>query len=271
MSFYSAYKIINEFINNNEIPKILFFKIADFLKDMKIPSGIAYKKIEKNGMISTPIRNEMDKVLTFQIHTPKFTEVLLKDKYDKNDYETHNIFSKTWTDDGKCFFEVNEKVFKEYFINLENGDFITTPLKLVSQIKNDYNVRFYEYFKSYVWNRDFVYKKRWDLRELKLLLGLNQISKTYINKAGALKERILDPVQKEINEITDLNMNYEFIKGAKNKVTHILFEVKLKNKQELNKQIDHDVLSLASGLSLEKTNIKTKEEIEKIIADIVNS
>ena len=88
------------------------------------------------------------------------------------------------------------------------------------KIKNKYALHFYIYIKN-IKNK---YKKSGQINktfdEFKTLLGL---PKSSYNRKRLLEDYVLNPIKNEINNFTDLNMNFNYIKEGK-KYTRILFD-----------------------------------------------
>ena len=92
---------------------------------------------------------------------------------------------------------------------LELKEFFTTyKLKNALMLKSKYAIRIYEKCKCNAYKRNFI----WTLDEIRNELCLTQ--KTY-TIFGKVKEKILTPVIKELNDKTDLNISYEEIKESK--------------------------------------------------------
>lgn len=264
LSFYAAYNTVKNYQETGIIPEICTFRISDFLNTMKVSKGIAYKKTNKNNNVTTALRSEMDKVLTFQFSVPKNAEVLEKNIFDDNDYKTYNVFTETWADDGKCFFKVNKDVFSNHFINIKSGDFIKTNLEIVAEHKNNYVVRFYDYFKSFLWQKKFIFNKTFKIDNLKVLLGI-YTAKSYAKNIGSLKQRILEPAINEINRNTDIIIYYEFVKVKQNKITHINFYARLKSDITTKKIKDINLMNQNQQLEREILLVEAiNEEIEEM-------
>ena len=131
-------------------------------------------------------------------------------------------------------FSYNEK---EGTVNISpNSDiakyWIGTPYKEVDFIylirfKCQYTERIYELLNA------FRYKDKADfsLADLRNKLGLDENQYTAIYD---FKRRVLNPVIKDINEITDMFVSYEEIKGGnRNRTKGIIFHIREKKKQEL--------------------------------------
>ncbi len=89
-------------------------------------------------------------------------------------------------------------------------------------MKSAFSVRIYELMKSYEYQKNKIY----DLEELKQLLGVENV-KSY-KEFAPFRQKVLEVAEREINELTDINISYETIKKG-TKVVKINFSIKLKS------------------------------------------
>lgn len=137
--------------------------------------------------------------------------------------------------DGKVIIKIDEDL-APYLFDLKSR-FLSYGLKNILNMKSQYSIRLYELLKSYhdlkigqTDHRDPFEKKKnpkmitWilDLDELKRLLMVEN-QKSY-NNFAEFKRRVLEPAEKEINELTDINISYEPIHKGK-KVVKIQFSI----------------------------------------------
>lgn len=92
----------------------------------------------------------------------------------------------------------------------------------VLAMKSAFSVRLYELLKSYA----FQSHKTFDLDDLKHLLMVDTV-KSY-ERFPSFRQRVLEPAQREINELTDINVHYETVLKGK-KVVKIKFRIEQKN------------------------------------------
>lgn len=94
-------------------------------------------------------------------------------------------------------------------------------------MKSAFSVRIYELMKSYSFRHTIIF----ELNELKELLMVEHV-KSYVNYKD-FRVKILEKAQTEINELTDINIEFEPIKTGR-KVTSIKFiiEEKFKNSRK---------------------------------------
>ena len=161
---------------------------------------------------------------------------------------------------------------------LELKEFFTTyKLKNALMLKSKYAIRIYEKCKCNAYKRNFI----WTLDEIRNELCLTQ--KTY-TIFGKVKEKILTPVIKELNDKTDLNISYEEIKESK-KVVAINITVKeakrdknisknnnIKNKKEdvitnigVSGNYTMNNSKRLKGKTFTKEKIKKAEELENAL------
>lgn len=89
-------------------------------------------------------------------------------------------------------------------------------------MKSAFSVRLYELLKSYAYQKS----KTFDIDELKRLLMVENV-KSYINFKD-FRKYVLEKAQKEINELTDININFEPITKGR-KVIKVKFRIDVKN------------------------------------------
>lgn len=108
-----------------------------------------------------------------------------------------------------------------YLFNLGQR-FTQYQLYNILAMKSAFSVRIYELMKSYAFQKN----KTFEVDELKHLLMVEDV-KSYNNFAD-FKKRVLDKSQKEINELTDLNIYFEPITKGR-KVIKVKFRIDQKN------------------------------------------
>lgn len=89
-------------------------------------------------------------------------------------------------------------------------------------MKSAFSVRIYELLKSYA----YLKSKIFDINDLKRLLMVDNV-KSYENFKD-FRRKVLEVAEREINELTDLNISYETIKKGK-KVIKIKFVIETKS------------------------------------------
>lgn len=111
--------------------------------------------------------------------------------------------------------------------------------------KSKYTIRLYELIKSIHFHEQQEYKRRFSIEELKTLLDADTY-KTFQH----LKDRVIVPCVKEINEYSDKSVSCEFIKTGRS-FTDIEFTISTKDtlevlriKSEIDKEFGTDQLTL---------------------------
>ena len=148
------------------------------------------------------------------------------DYIDFGDYET----IVRWID--KPVFEKGSGTVKlkldddlKPFLLQANG-YIQSKLHYYFDMNSKYSMRLYELLRSW----DGCKQKEFSLEELRLSIDATKSSHTQF---GKLKQSVLDPAVKEINEHTDLNVSYTTRTRGK-KVLSVIFAISKKEGEELN-------------------------------------
>jgi plasmid replication initiation protein len=134
---------------------------------------------------------------------------------------------------------------KPYLLNISKN-FTKFPLHRVLSLNNKHSIRLYEIFKKV----EKLKKFKIDIIELKDRLKINDKYKVFRD----FRRDFLEPVIKEINEETDINVSYEFIKDSR-KITAISFIVERKEVVENILESNENTLvnqMLSLGLSYNK-------------------
>lgn len=113
-----------------------------------------------------------------------------------------------------------DSILEEYLIGLYTK-FTSYELKIVMKLKSSYSFRMYELLKSY---GDINHPLVYNVETLRNFLGLDETKYLYYTE---FRRNVLDVVVKEINEKTDLNIQYQQIKNGKT-VEKIQFTVSQK-------------------------------------------
>lgn len=113
-----------------------------------------------------------------------------------------------------------------YLFDLKQ-QFTQYQLYNILDMKSAFSVRIYELMKSYSFRHTIIF----ELNELKELLMVEHV-KSYVNYKD-FRVKVLEKAQTEINELTDINIEFEPIKTGR-KVTSIKFiiEEKFKNSRK---------------------------------------
>ena len=236
--FNSDYEEIDE-------TKRYFFEIP--CKEVQQKAGLGEKNYKR-------IRAELEKLMSIVI--------TVVNKENKHNWSMFHLVEK---------IEKQENVFIFYldgFITqaLKKCDFFTSlDLIHISRLKNKYAVIFYELAIRYI---DYKIPKM-SIEELREITN----TKNKYNNTADLKRYVLDRAFQEINEKTNISIEYTTEKKGR-KITHIDFNVSEKKKQistkqsqypQKNKQYSKTVLELYQMLP-EKEQI---ERHKKILANLI--
>jgi len=158
-------------------------------------------------------------------------------------------------------------LLKPYLLQLKEK-FTRYQLKAVMNLSGSYSFRIYELVKQFQGG-----KKEWTvqfyIKQLKKLLMIEK-SKTY-KYYGEIKRRIINPAQKEINNLTDICIDFEDIKEnklkrGKPKVIGVRFNA------AINKQFFIDNSDVINAQSQESKpmfqDLKARDPIRKLSYDI---
>ena len=121
---------------------------------------------------------------------------------------------------GKVNILLNSNI-KKYLIDLKEN-FTQYELYNVLALKGKYSIRLYEWFKSY----SFMREKTIEINELKTIL----IAEHYKNFKD-FRNRVLTKAIKEINQYTDIEVEYNTVNSGK-KVIALIFHIKFKEALE---------------------------------------
>jgi len=187
------------------------------------------------------------------VELPKITKSLMMKVIEIK--KTHSLLQVAWFSSvehipGEGLIEVEfSPKLKPYLLNLKDN-FVTYSLNQVTKLSSKYSIRFYELLKQ------FQFKKivQFEMNEFRDLVGLDDsIYPRYSN----MKPKVLLVAQKEINNKTDINFNFEEIKTGR-KVTSLKFYIKANKTQ--NKAIEEACVTLEGKY----TNEEEKHFIELI-------
>lgn len=126
---------------------------------------------------------------------------------------------------GKVVIKFHEHMMPYLLKLVEQGEFYTHyELKYILPMKSQYAIRLYELLKSYQKNN---YSWFFEIDELKKRLNCEK----YVDFAQ-FKRRVIEPAVKEINEFTDIKIDWDTEKEGR-KVTRVNFYMLKKKKHEL--------------------------------------
>lgn len=164
-----------------------------------------------------------------------YVKEILKKLRDRSMWMTLEDGSETvvgWLDrvttnkkSGLAHIRIDDRLIP-YLFDLKQ-QFTQYQLYNILGMKSAFSVRIYELMKSYSFRHTIIF----ELNELKELLMVEHV-KSYVNYKD-FRVKVLEKAQTEINELTDINIEFEPIKTGR-KVTSIKFiiEEKFKNSRK---------------------------------------
>jgi plasmid replication initiation protein len=166
--------------------KLYRFKIKEFLKLINVKDKKKYSEIPKI--------------------TRKLVDKSLEIRYDKKILQTTWLSSVEYeTGLGYVELEFSPKL-KPFLLGLKKF-YTTYKLENVLSLKSKYSIRLYEILKSF----EFKNAESISIGDLKSLLGIDKKYTRFYD----IKTKIIDKVQKELSEKTDIKFSYEEIKEGR--------------------------------------------------------
>ena len=152
-----------------------------------------------------------------------------------------------------------DKSLKPYLLQLKEN-FTKSDLKYVLKLKTPYSVRIYHLLKQFEQTR----WRKITLEELKEILGVEDKYPEYRD----FKRRILLPSLKQINQHTDLFIDYEEDKNYTRKIQKLHFSITPKNSLESQKSkinlTNEEVQNLYDQIRKKHIQFPTKEMIQGV-------
>lgn len=171
--------------------------------------------------------------------------------------------------EGEGEIKVNfDPKLKPYLLQLKEM-FTQYQLKNILKLKGSHSIRIYELLKQY----ERIGKREFEIEELKKLLGVTDGYERFYD----FERRILEPSKTEINEKTDIWIDYQKIKEGR-RIAKIRFEIEPKFINQENEEIkaykengifDFDNIRKNSGLANENFNDKQVMELYEIAVNMV--
>lgn len=175
------------------------------------------------------------------------------------------LASAETTDDGEYVeIEVSKKL-KPYLIELE-GCFTRYQLQNILKFNSGYSIRIYELLKQ----REDWRNRTFDVDELKEFLGIGGKYERFYD----FERYVLKVAKEEINEHTDIDIDYEKIKRGR-RITHIAFSIRPSVKDRYSEQLEelysdkeqYQAMVDKMNLSDKKLNKKQITELYMIACD----
>lgn len=226
------------------IAKISASEIVNALSDLKQSSGSTYSQI-KNA--------------AFELTSRK---VFIED-INKNAFSVINLIGSTTYLNGELTIKF-EPDLTDYLLDLKTN-YTTFSIPILMSIENVRAYRLYEILKSKAYGSNTYgdrYIVSFGISELKLLLGMIDTNAESVSKAlkrphpdfdyivnivskdnnynatADFRRRILAPAVKEINQKTDLEVDFKFGKEGHGKATRVIFSFKKKDLQGSNVDVE---------------------------------
>lgn len=170
-----------------------------------------------------------------------------------NKFQYINVFTEMEYDNGKFTFIWNDKI-APHILELKDR-YVLTDLKITSKFKSGFSWVLYDFLRGHYGN----FYINIDKTALLEVFGVSK-KKSYVNNTGKFKQSVLDVAIEEINEFTELEVEYEDIKTGRAITGFTLKwstgkQVTLASKE----QVRHLSILIESALDL-----TTQKEIQKI-------
>jgi len=215
---YQSNKLIEASFSLTAIEQKLLRILASMIKK----DDIDFKEYEfrvKDLMFLLGIKNnknfykEIDKIATLLM-----TRIVKIRNIEMKEFQIYHFVEVAKYYNGILKLKINPEM-KPFYLNL---DWYTKyQLKNILQFKSTYSFRFYELLKQY----QNIRERTLHIEDIRLKLD---IRKDEYPKYANLKQKVINPAIKEINEKTNITINFEDIKQSR-RVSSIKFYIKPKN------------------------------------------
>lgn len=128
---------------------------------------------------------------------------------------------------GTVLMRLNEDA-KPYLLQLRDM-FTSFELSNILNLKSKYSIRIYQLMKSHSYRKELIIT----LDDLKYRLSLDDKKQKSYRLFSNVSERVLKPAMREINDKTDITIDYEAIKQGR-KIYALRFKIKDKQKVIIN-------------------------------------
>lgn len=234
--------LVSEITPEDEDFKDYEFSIRQFIELTDSNETVVYKRIHESA------KRLMEKITTFKRGKSTITTALLSS-------------AETIEGEGKIILRF-DKSLKPELLQLKKL-FTQYQLKNVLKLSGSYSIRIYELLKQY----EKIRKREFKIENLKEILGINEEYSRFYD----FERYVLKPAREEINEKTDIFIDYEKIKEGR-RIGKIVFEIYSKQPEcEETKVIealysDEEIedIKIQSGLKNEKFNKKQIMELYEI-------
>lgn len=197
-----------EFYSDGKQPLEYEFDIKDYCKIC----GIDYEGGKNYRTVRETLKSLRDRSINVTLPDGADTSISWINKY--------------WTHKGTGRAKIRfDDDMAPYLFELREN---TTRYELLNilPMKSKYSIRLYEICRSW----EGIHRKQYDLQELRKMLGLENELVRYPD----FRRKVIEVAKKEINEYTDLDVDFDTLKKGK-KVVAIVFYIKRKDqKDQLN-------------------------------------
>lgn len=178
---------------------------------------------------------------------------------DRPDFSVRWVASSEYIGDGIIELEFSQKLIP-YLLQLKNK-FTRYQLENILNLKSKYSIRLYELMKQY----EKIGKREFKIEELKRILYCEGMYSDFRN----FNRVVLETTKSEINEFTDINIDYKRIKQGR-KVIGLVYTIQPKEQQDkiyieyLNQSYNIQDLKIKMGVRNENFNSKQIMDIYEL-------
>jgi len=145
-------------------------------------------------------------------------------KNDTVKWEISTLIRKVKYNDGDISILLEEELVKKI---LNPNRFTHLNFTLINHFKSKFSIRLYELaMSSMKKDNAYIQLPKFDIDTFKQLMGID--IKNQYTRFAHLKSKVIDKAVSEINETSDITINYTLIKSG-NQYSHIKFHTKYKN------------------------------------------
>jgi len=192
-----------------------------------------------------------------QVHdiAERLMEKVVRIKKDDGGTLSVSFLSSAETTENNSFVQLSfDEKLKPYLIDLKE-QFTQYQLNNILKLNSGYSIRIYELLKQY----EKIRKRKFEVDALKDFLGLIGKYKRFTN----FETYVLKVAKKEINEYTDIDINYEKIKRGR-RITHIEFSIQPSVVDEEMKVLetlydDEEYKSIVKNMNLSDKKLNRKQ------------
>lgn len=206
------------------------------------------------------------KEVAFRLEEKSIEVERINSKGKKESFKMRLIYRPLITEDDSHLELLIDKDLIPYIIDLKR-EFTRYQIENILRLNSSYAVRIYELLKQY----EKIGVREIEMRDLRHYLG---IEKDEYSRFDNFEARVLLPAKKEIQNYTDLVIDYKKIKTGR-KITSILFEIETKFQQEkiyiefLDKTYNIKAFKEKSGIENENFDSKQVLELYEVAVDML--